>query len=58
MLSELFNGLKKIVSGKVTEEPPVEVITPDVLLTPCLTRSCRKRKIENSFSSKKRYFKK
>ncbi|KAI4467623.1 rho gtpase activating protein 11a [Holotrichia oblita] len=52
-LTRMFNGLKKIVSSKPPEEIPA--ITPDLLMTPCATRSAKKRKFENTgFSIRKK----
>ncbi|KAK9687853.1 RhoGAP domain [Popillia japonica] len=52
-LTRMFNGLKKIVSSKPPEEIPA--ITPDLLITPCATRSAKKRKFENTgFSIRKK----
>ncbi|XP_017777488.1 PREDICTED: serine/arginine repetitive matrix protein 1-like isoform X2 [Nicrophorus vespilloides] len=56
-LTRMLNGLKKIVSSK-TEEV-VQEFPPDLLLTPCITRSAKKRKIESAgISNKKRAIKK
>lgn len=53
LISGMFNGLKKIVSNKVTEEVPP--VTPDLLLTPCTSKSAKKRRFDNGgFSIKKK----
>lgn len=50
----MFNGIKKMVAGKTVEEnEPQIIVAPDLLLTPCITRSAKKRKIEG-ISNKKR----
>ncbi|GJQ76282.1 hypothetical protein Trydic_g2012 [Trypoxylus dichotomus] len=52
-LTRMFNGLKKIVSSKPSEE--ISTVTPDILLTPCATRSAKKRKFDNGgFSIRKK----
>lgn len=55
----MFHGLKKMVSSKSVDEGTKQIAsaTPDLLLTPCLTRSAKKRKVVHStgFSSKRRY---
>ncbi|KRT83583.1 hypothetical protein AMK59_4696, partial [Oryctes borbonicus] len=52
-LTRMFNGLKKIVSSKPSEEIPA--VTPDLPLTPCATRSAKKRKLDNGgFSIRKK----
>lgn len=56
----MFNGLKKIVGGKSTDDDygqfPVDIVTPDLLLTP-INRSVKKRKSidGNGLSNKKKY---
>lgn len=53
----MLNGLKKIVGSKVNGESTQCAIThtPDLLLTPHVQRSARKRRAENdNFSSKKK----
>lgn len=54
----MFNGLKKIVGGK-SEEPQnsnVVATTPDLLITPSISRSIKKRKGDlNGFSTKKKF---
>lgn len=55
----MFHGLKKMVSSKSVDDSHKQMTsaTPDLLLTPCLTRSAaKKRKVMQStgFSSKRR----
>lgn len=56
----MFHGLKKMVSSKSVDEGSKQItsVTPDLLLTPCLTRSAKKRKVVQStgFSNKRRYY--
>ncbi|KAF2885228.1 hypothetical protein ILUMI_20947 [Ignelater luminosus] len=55
-LTRMFNGLRKIVSSKSvdTVTSPV-LVTPDLLITPNLTKSAKKRKLEGGgFSNKKK----
>lgn len=52
-ISGMFNGLKKMVGSKTAEENPT--VTPDLLLTPCPSRSAKKRKFDNGgFSIRKK----
>lgn len=45
----MFSGLKKIVSSnKTTDEVSPNIVTPDLLLTPSITRSVKKRKADLS----------
>lgn len=53
LIAGMFNGLKKIVGSKA-EEMPSTPVTPDLLMTPSLTKSAKKRKVDNGFSAKKR----
>lgn len=55
----MFNGLKKMVGAKSTDDITSQTAisaTPDLLQTPCLTRSAKKRKVTQTsgFSSKRR----
>ncbi|KAI4467626.1 rho gtpase activating protein 11a [Holotrichia oblita] len=47
-LTRMFNGLKKIVSSKPPEEIPA--ITPDLLMTPCATRSAKNENLKTLVS--------
>lgn len=53
----MFSGIKKMVGSNKTveenEQPPQIILAPDLLLTPCITRSAKKRKVEG-ISNKKR----
>lgn len=51
-LTRMFSGLKKIVGGKETSQS--SLVTPDLLMTPVITRSSKKRKIDNSGISQKK----
>ncbi|KAL3286348.1 hypothetical protein HHI36_000856 [Cryptolaemus montrouzieri] len=44
-LTRMFNGLKKIVGNRSDEMSPT-IVTPDLLLTPSISRSVKKRKID------------
>ncbi|KAK9869240.1 hypothetical protein WA026_002991 [Henosepilachna vigintioctopunctata] len=52
-LTRMFNGLKKMVGNKSDEVSPT-IVTPDLLLTPSITRSVKKRKMETLGLSNKR----
>lgn len=57
MFIGMFSGLKKIVGSKINEEDAqaVTVVMPDLLVTPRIEHSVKKRKIENgNLSHKKR----
>lgn len=49
----MLSGLKKIVSSK-SEEISTKIVTPDLLMTPAVSKSSKKRKMEHGFSAKKR----
>lgn len=54
----MFSGLKKIVGSKINEEDTqaVTVVMPDLLVTPRIQRSVKKRRVENgNLSAKKKY---
>lgn len=50
----MLNGLKKMVGNKTDDVPIPTAVTPDLLITPSLSRSMKKRKVEGGFSAKKR----
>lgn len=52
----MFSGIKKMVASNKTveeNEQPQIISAPDMLLTPCITRSAKKRKLDG-ISNKKR----
>lgn len=50
----MFNGLRKMVGNKSDEMSPT-IVTPDLLLTPSISRSVKKRKLESvGLSNKKK----
>ncbi|CAG9764719.1 unnamed protein product [Ceutorhynchus assimilis] len=54
-LTRMLNGLKKIVSSKTEEEVTSYAVTPDLLLTPTIQPSIKKRlKSESGLSVKKK----
>lgn len=53
-LTRIFGGLKRIVTHNKNEDPPPIQAAPDLLMTPCLTRSAKKRKMEAVGISAKR----
>lgn len=44
----MFNGIKKMVGSKANEDNNANVVTPDLLLTPCIRKSVKKRRVEIS----------
>lgn len=44
----MLNGIKKIVGSKANEDSTTAVVTPDLLLTPRIRKSVKKRRIESS----------
>lgn len=51
-LTRMFSGLKKIVGGKETSQS--SLVTPDLLMTPVITRSSKKRKVDHGGISQKK----
>ncbi|XP_044746134.1 rho GTPase-activating protein gacN-like [Coccinella septempunctata] len=53
-LTRMFNGLRKMVGNRSEDMSPT-IVTPDLLLTPSISRSVKKRKIESlGLSNKKK----
>ncbi|XP_045483068.1 rho GTPase-activating protein gacN-like [Harmonia axyridis] len=53
-LTRMFNGLRKMVGNRSDEMSPT-IVTPDLLLTPSISRSVKKRKMESvGLSNKKK----
>lgn len=51
----MLNGIKKIVGSKANEDSTTAVVTPDLLLTPRIRKSVKKRRIEsNNISTRKK----
>lgn len=51
----MFNGIKKMVGGRTSEGTVSNVVTPDLLLTPCIRKSVKKRRGDvGSISAKRR----
>lgn len=51
----MFNGIKRMVGSKPNEDTVANVVTiPDVLLTPSIRKSVKKRRVESSSLSAKK----
>lgn len=52
----MFNGIKRMVGSKnTTEDTVANVVTPDIILTPSIRKSVKKRRVEiSSMSARKK----